>query len=82
MLKGCPYEAIRYLEDKKICEINEVICKGCGPAANLSIGQLPAQTIHQQADFNTQIDKPWRLEPLTLPSPLRGEGWVRGVLII
>jgi len=32
-LKVCPYEAIRYLEDKKICEINEVICKGCGACA-------------------------------------------------
>ena len=32
-LKVCPYEAIRYLEDKEICEINEVICKGCGTCA-------------------------------------------------
>ena len=32
-LKVCPYEAIRYLEDRKICEINEVICKGCGACA-------------------------------------------------
>jgi len=32
-LKVCPYEAIRYLEDKEICEINEVICKGCGACA-------------------------------------------------
>jgi heterodisulfide reductase subunit A len=32
-LKVCPYEAIRYLEDKRICEINEVICKGCGACA-------------------------------------------------
>jgi len=32
-LKVCPYEAIRYLEDKEICEVNEVICKGCGACA-------------------------------------------------
>ncbi len=32
-LKVCPYEAIRYREDKEICEINEAICKGCGTCA-------------------------------------------------
>jgi heterodisulfide reductase subunit A len=32
-LTVCPYEAIRYLEDRKICEINPAICKGCGACA-------------------------------------------------
>jgi heterodisulfide reductase subunit A len=32
-LKVCSYEAIRYLEDRKICEVNEAICKGCGACA-------------------------------------------------
>jgi len=26
----CPYNAISFLEDKKVCEINDVLCKGCG----------------------------------------------------
>jgi heterodisulfide reductase subunit A len=32
-LAVCAYEAIRYVEDKKICEVNPAICKGCGACA-------------------------------------------------
>jgi heterodisulfide reductase subunit A len=32
-LNVCPYEAIRYLEERKICEVNPAICKGCGSCA-------------------------------------------------
>jgi len=26
----CPYNAISFLEDKKVAEINDILCKGCG----------------------------------------------------
>ncbi|MBW2123837.1 MAG: CoB--CoM heterodisulfide reductase iron-sulfur subunit A family protein, partial [Deltaproteobacteria bacterium] len=32
-LNVCPYEAIRYLEERRICEVNPAICKGCGACA-------------------------------------------------
>jgi heterodisulfide reductase subunit A len=32
-LNVCAYEAIRYLEDRRICEVNSAICKGCGACA-------------------------------------------------
>jgi len=32
-LNVCPYEAVRYLEDQRICEVNPAICKGCGACA-------------------------------------------------
>ncbi len=56
-LKVCPYEAIRYLEDRKICEINEVICKGCGACAatcQSASAQLKRFTSKQ---IYTQIEK-------------------------
>ncbi len=32
-LNVCPYQAINYLEDRMICEINQAVCKGCGACA-------------------------------------------------
>jgi heterodisulfide reductase subunit A2 len=55
-LKVCPYEAIRYLEDKKICEINEVICKGCGAcaatcqSASAQLKRFTSKQIYAQID--------------------------------
>jgi len=53
-LNVCPYEAIRYLEDRKICEINEVICKGCGacaatcPSASAQLKRFTSRQIYAQ----------------------------------
>jgi heterodisulfide reductase subunit A len=55
-LKVCPYEAIRYLEDRKICEINEVICKGCGacaatcPSASAQLKRFTSKQIYSQIE--------------------------------
>jgi heterodisulfide reductase subunit A len=55
-LKVCPYEAIRYLEDRKICEINEVICKGCGacaatcPSASAQLKRFTSRQIYAQIE--------------------------------
>jgi heterodisulfide reductase subunit A len=55
-LKVCPYEAIRYLEDKRICEINEVICKGCGacaatcPSASAQLKRFTSRQIYAQIE--------------------------------
>jgi len=55
-LKVCPYEAIRYLEDKRICEINEVICKGCGacaatcPSASAQLKRFTSRQIYFQIE--------------------------------
>lgn len=29
----CPYGAIRFVEEKEICQVNKVLCKGCGGCA-------------------------------------------------
>jgi heterodisulfide reductase subunit A len=29
----CPYQAVNYLEDRMICEVNQAVCKGCGACA-------------------------------------------------
>ncbi|NIW93188.1 MAG: hypothetical protein GWN20_09940, partial [Phycisphaerae bacterium] len=31
--EACPYQAITYLEDEVICEVNAALCKGCGACA-------------------------------------------------
>jgi len=55
-VKVCPYEAIRYLEDRKICEINEVICKGCGacaatcPSASAQLRRFSSRQIYVQIE--------------------------------
>ena len=55
-LKVCPYEAIRYLDDKRICEINEVICKGCGacaatcPSASAQLKRFTGKQIYAQIE--------------------------------
>ncbi len=55
-LKVCPYEAIQYLEDRKICEINEVICKGCGacaatcPSASAQLKRFTSRQIYVQIE--------------------------------
>jgi heterodisulfide reductase subunit A len=55
-VKVCPYEAIRYLEDRKICEINEVICKGCGacaatcPSASAQLRRFSSKQIYVQIE--------------------------------
>ena len=55
-LMVCPYEAIRYLEDRKICEVNEVICKGCGacaatcPSASAQLRRFTSRQIYAQIE--------------------------------
>jgi heterodisulfide reductase subunit A len=50
----CPYDAITYLPDKKICEVNTILCKGCGccaatcPSESASLkGFKPKQLLSQ-----------------------------------
>jgi heterodisulfide reductase subunit A len=55
-LKVCPYEAIQFLEDRRICEINEVICKGCGacaatcPSASAQLKRFTSRQIYAQIE--------------------------------
>jgi heterodisulfide reductase subunit A len=30
----CPYEAIIFNRDKGVCEVQEILCKGCGNCAS------------------------------------------------
>jgi heterodisulfide reductase subunit A len=32
-LNTCPYDAIDYLEEQRICQVNIALCKGCGSCA-------------------------------------------------
>jgi heterodisulfide reductase subunit A len=53
-LNVCPYEAIRYVEEGKICEVNSAICKGCGscaatcPSASAQLGGFTSRQIYSQ----------------------------------
>jgi heterodisulfide reductase subunit A len=53
-LTVCPYEAIRYLDDRRICEVNAAICKGCGacaatcPSASVQLGGFTSVQIYSQ----------------------------------
>jgi heterodisulfide reductase subunit A len=53
-LNVCPYEAIRYVEEGKICEVNPAICKGCGscaatcPSASAQLGGFTSRQIYSQ----------------------------------
>jgi len=29
-VKVCPYSAVKFNEEKKVSEVNDVLCKGCG----------------------------------------------------
>lgn len=55
-LKVCPYEAIRFIEDRKICEVNEAICKGCGgcaatcPSASAQLRRFTSKQIYAQIE--------------------------------
>lgn len=55
-LKVCPYEAIRFIEDRKICEVNEAICKGCGscaatcPSASAQLRRFRSREIYAQIE--------------------------------
>ncbi len=56
-LKVCPYEAIRYIEDRKICEVNEAICKGCGNCASTCPSASVQLRRFTSAQIYTQIEK-------------------------
>jgi heterodisulfide reductase subunit A2 len=47
----CPYNAIDFLEEKKVSEINPVLCKGCGTC----VAACPAQAITGAHFNNMQI---------------------------
>ena len=47
----CPYNAIQFLEDKKVSQINEALCKGCGTCA----GACPSGAITHKQFTTTQI---------------------------
>ena len=55
-LTVCPYEAIQYLEDRGICEVNEAICKGCGacaatcPSASAQLKRFTSRQIYAQIE--------------------------------
>jgi len=56
-LKVCPYEAIRYVEDEEICQVNEAICKGCGacdatcPSASAQLKRFTSKQIYAQIEM-------------------------------
>jgi len=47
----CPYNAISFLEDKKVTEINQALCQGCGTC----VAACPAGAITGTGFSNEQI---------------------------
>jgi len=47
----CPYNAIRYIEDKKIAQINATLCKGCGTC----VAACPSAAAQQNLFTDEQI---------------------------
>jgi heterodisulfide reductase subunit A len=47
----CPYDAISFVEEKKVCRVSEVLCRGCGlcvaacPAGAITAGQFTDKQI-------------------------------------
>ncbi|MDH5695515.1 MAG: CoB--CoM heterodisulfide reductase iron-sulfur subunit A family protein [Dehalococcoidia bacterium] len=50
-LMVCPFGAISYDEEKKICQVNEALCKGCG----ICVGGCPSDAISLDHYTNEQI---------------------------
>lgn len=47
----CPYQAIRYVEEKGVAEVNDALCKGCG----VCVAGCPAGAITNHGFTNDQI---------------------------
>jgi heterodisulfide reductase subunit A len=47
----CPYQAISYVEDKKVSSINEALCKGCGTC----VAACPSGSIRQNLFEDEEI---------------------------
>ena len=47
----CPYGAISYIEERRICEVNEAQCKGCGTCA----ASCPAGAINAKGFSDEQV---------------------------
>ena len=47
----CPYSAISFDEQKKVCQVNEALCKGCGSC----VGGCPSDAISLNHFTNEQI---------------------------
>ncbi len=50
-LMVCPYSAISFDEEKKVCQVNEALCKGCG----VCVGGCPSDAISLNHFTNEQI---------------------------
>jgi heterodisulfide reductase subunit A len=55
-LDVCPFGAIAYLEDRRICEVNRALCKGCGacaatcPSASVQLMGFRPHQLYAQID--------------------------------
>ncbi|OIP94574.1 MAG: 4Fe-4S ferredoxin [Syntrophobacteraceae bacterium CG2_30_61_12] len=50
----CPYGAISFIEDRRVCEVNRALCKGCGacaaacPSGSATLSGFTRKQIHAQ----------------------------------
>jgi heterodisulfide reductase subunit A len=54
-LNTCPYEAIDYLGDRHICQVNIAVCKGCGSCAAVCPSGSARLSGFQSQQINAQI---------------------------
>jgi len=50
-LNACPYQAISFNENSNVCEVNEVLCKGCGNCA----AACPSQSARLKGFMQKQV---------------------------
>jgi heterodisulfide reductase subunit A2 len=51
----CPFEAIAYVPEKGVCEINPILCKGCGNCASTCPSQSVQLKGYKPQQLSAQI---------------------------
>ena len=54
-IRVCPYGAVSFNEEKKVAEVNEALCKGCGACAAACPSEAPVLMGFNNSEIYAQI---------------------------